>query len=105
MTPKSSVQPDTSRILIRKILTDTAKENCRLIRLTPNSSCRQIWLSVWEDTQKTLTEYIRNTKADIKLSTKDISRKTRKIERKVSDISKRFLRSELFPAEKKVQSV
>ena len=38
---------------------------------------------------KTLTEYIRNTKAGIKLSTEDISRKTQEqIERKVLDISK-----------------
>ena len=38
---------------------------------------------------KTLTEYTRETQADIKLSTENISRKTQEqIERKVLDISK-----------------
>ena len=103
-TPKSSVQPDTSRILIRKILNDTAKENCRLIRLTPNSSCRQIWLSVWEDTQKTSTEYIRNTKADTKLSTKVSAERSITNRKKSIRYQQRFLRSDLFLAKRKVQS-
>ena len=51
-----------------------------------------------------MTEYIRNTKADTKLSTKISAERSRTNRKKSIRYQQRFLRSDLFLAKKKVQS-